>query len=277
MGPFAQVCSKDARPPRTRHCGQPIPSSSLGSAVSCLLRPLTSKIENFHTAGHSWRLHPCYPLLLSPATTTIEISASKNLPEVVTASMIAALSTLCPNLQHIIFDGLPRDPVITAAVSGLLLTINRNILQHFWVDSPLFEGACKVIYKLPGLRKLRTIIDGPTVLPTLVLPSLIELSIEYDGGHDWLQGSRGASLGKSTSVSIHSDSDSIDDFLGEFESVALTTSIPATLLEFTFYTSSAWRPNYRSLLPFTHLKNSTSTSFANLSVHQLWTMILSST
>ena len=168
--------------------------------------------------------------------------------------MITAFPKLCPNLHDIGLIGLPRDSMITVAVSELVLTTNQNTLQYFHVDSPLTMEACQVIYKLPNLCTLRAIIDSSTALPTMVLPGLAAIYIEYHNGHEWLQGFRGASLGKLTSVAFSCKSDSIDSFLGAFESVALTTSIPTTLSTFQFYTKCQWRPSYRSLLPFTQLR-----------------------
>ena len=67
------------------------------------------------------------------------------------ASTVTALQTLCPDLQAIGLYSLPRDPMITAAVSGMLLVMNRNALQELYVDSPLTEAANEVLYKLPNL------------------------------------------------------------------------------------------------------------------------------
>jgi hypothetical protein len=61
MGAFAEVCSKNARPPRKLHFEPHIPSSSLGSAVSSPQRALASKSENFRLV-HFRRLHPFHPL-----------------------------------------------------------------------------------------------------------------------------------------------------------------------------------------------------------------------
>jgi len=197
------------------------------------------------------------PLFLSPGITSIKLSFRYAFSGVVAASVVTNLPTLCPNLQAISLHSLPRDPMITTAVSEMFLVTNRNTLQRFNVDHPLTEKASEVIYKLPDLRKLRVVIDGPGSLPTLVLPNLTKIYVQYDHDHDWLQGFRGATLGKLTSVTFHRMSPSNDDLLEAFESVALTASIPATLSEFVFHplTSYSWRPNYRSLLPFTQLKN----------------------
>ena len=69
-----------------------------------------------------------------------------------------------------------------------------------------------------------------------------------------IQAFRGATLGKLTSITFCCRSHPINDFLETFESAVLTTSIPTTLSKFAFHTSHSWRPNYRSLLPFTRLK-----------------------
>lgn len=154
--------------------------------------------------------------------------------------------------------------MITAAVSDLLLTTNRDAFRSARVDSPLAGGAREVVFKLPNLRELRVIVNEADSLPTLVLPNLTGIDIEYDHiEYDldveddchcgWLQGFRGATLGKLASVISHSESYSIGGFLEAFESVALTTSIPATLSKFEFIAQCSWRPNYRSLLPFTLL------------------------
>ena len=219
--------------------------------------PLLPNLKSFGLWTTRCDSIPFIPLFLSPRTTTISINfalSGADHSKAVIASMIATLPTLCPSLQQICFYSLPRDPMITSAVSKLLLTTNQNTLSYFFANSPLLEGAREVVYKLPCLGVLRTLITVPTVLPMVVLPSLTELDVEYDRNHDWLQGFCGASLGKLASLSIRSNSDTIGDVLGAFETVALTTSIPATLLTFNFLTSCSWRPNYCSLLPFTQLK-----------------------
>ena len=195
------------------------------------------------------------PFFLSPSITTISLASGPVLSGVAGfASVIKTLPTLCPNLQSIYLHPLPRDPLITAAVSEMLLVINRNILQQFQVESPLTEEAREVVYRLPNLRGLWVTVDGPGSLPTFVLPNLTMIDVEYDDDNDWLQGFRGATLGKLTSINFQSGSSSIGDFLEAFECVALTTSIPTTLSQFEFFAPRPWRPNCRSLLPFTQLK-----------------------
>jgi len=98
------------------------------------------------------------------------------------------------------------------------------------------------------------VIEGPTQLPTMVLPNLIKLDVEYDYDIDWLQGFRGATFGKLVTVTFRPGAKLTCDFLKAFESVALTTSATATLSRFRLYTSHLWGPNYRSLLLFTQLR-----------------------
>jgi hypothetical protein len=74
-------------------------------------------------------------------------------------------------------------------------------------------------------------------------------------GPDRLQAFCGASLGKLASFTICPGSNSINNFLEAFETVVLTTSIPASLSAFKLHTTYPWRPNYRSLLPFTQMQD----------------------
>ena len=233
----------------------PLPSRVLSvlqfRSVNKPLLPNLKTLKLWSIRGDSISLIPSF---LSTRTTTIELSFLRSDADLVAvASMITTFPTLCPNLQKIRLGDLPKDPVITSAVSELLLTSNRNVLRYLLVDSPLTEEAREVMFKHPDLRKLSTVVDGSTPLFTMVLPNLTEMVLEFNHERDWLQGFRGASLGKLVLVSFFSDSSSIGDFLEAFESVTLTTSIPATLSTFIFNTSRQWRPNYRSLLSFTRL------------------------
>jgi len=218
--------------------------------------PLLPNLKSLTLAHVAEDLVPFIPLFLSPGTTSIDLGFKHGFPEVVAASVVTALPILCPDLQAINLNTLPRDSMTTAAVSEMLLATNRDTLQQLYLLSPLTEEVSEAICNLPNLRKLQVVTDGSGSLPTLVLPNLIEIDIEHDHYYDWLQGFRGATLGKLTSVAFHCRSRSIGDFLKEFESVALTTSIPATLSKLMFYplVLCSWRPNYRSLLPFTQLK-----------------------
>ena len=221
--------------------------------------PLLPNLKTLRLPHVTRQFLPFIPLVLSPRITTIDITFNEpgvsDLPMAIIASTITTLPTLCPNLREIELFSLPRDPMITAAVSGMFLASNRNNLLSIYVDSPLTEEAREVIYKLPNLHTLSLIIGRDTSSPPVALPNLIDLTIEYDQDDRWLHMFRGATLGKLERVTFRSKSKQIGDFLETFEAVALTTSIPATLSTFAFYTSRPWRPNYRSLLPFTQLED----------------------
>ena len=197
---------------------------------------------------------PFVPLFLSLRTTTIVITIdTHDLPKAMVASMVATFPRLCPTLQNVDLRSLPRDPMITAAISEMLLASNRNTFRSFRVNSPLTEEAREAIFKLSDLRELSMVIEKDTPLPLVVLPNLTDLVIKYDYDHDWLQGFRRATLGKLASVTFFAESESIGDFLKAFENVALTTSTQTTLSTFKFRASRLWSPNYHSLLPFTQL------------------------
>ena len=81
-------------------------------------------------------VHPIHPLFLSPQTIAISFAnISPGLPKAMIASMITTLQTLCPNLQEIFLSSLPRDLMIIAAVSGMVLASNQDTLQLFHVDA----------------------------------------------------------------------------------------------------------------------------------------------
>jgi hypothetical protein len=168
--------------------------------------------------------------------------------------MVATFSTLCHNLQTIRLCSVPRDPIITAAVSEFLLNTNRDALRQFHVDSPLTKEAREVIYRLPDLCRLWVVVEESTSLPAIVLPNLTEIDVEYHHNYDWLEGFRRAVFGRLNSVTFRPESESaqIADFLEAFESAgpAISTSLSA----FRFYAFHPWRPNYRSLLSFTQLR-----------------------
>ena len=195
---------------------------------------------------------------ISPVTTSVSLAFDRtaDLNKTAVASIITTFpTTLCPNLQEIALEPLSRDPMITAAVSKMLLSCNRNALRSICADSPLTEEAREVIFKLPDLRELWVVIETEASLSSMVLPNLTRLDIEYDGDGDgdWLSMFRGATFGKLEHVSFSSTSEQIGDFPEEFKRVALAASIQNTLSQFYLYTSGSWNPNYSSLLPFTHL------------------------
>ena len=215
------------------------------------LLPNLKILELYITA----ELVPFIHLFVSPGTTHIDITFSThNISKVLVASVITIFSARYPNLQHIGLHCLPRDAMITNAVSELL-TANRNTLRIFNADSPLTEEAREVVHKLPDLRCLTVATETGTPLPSLILPSLTELLIiEHDHDHDWLEMFYGATLEKLESVRFDSESEQIGDFLGAFERAALAASVQNTLSDFVLYTRCPWNPKFSSLLSFTQMK-----------------------
>jgi len=69
-------------------------------------------------------------------------------------------------------------------------------LRMFRVDSPLTEEARKVICQLPELFELWLVIQARSLLPTLELPNLKIIDVEYGDHLDWLEGFRGETLQK---------------------------------------------------------------------------------
>jgi len=198
---------------------------------------------------------PFIPLFLSPGITGIVTTFDgSSAPRVIVASIFATLPKLCPNLQDIALRSLPLDPMITAAVSGMILASNRNTLRSVKIDSPLTEEACEVTCKLPNLRDLWVVVERGTSLPPLVLPNLTHLDIRYNHDSGRLQMPHEATLGKLESIIIRSSSEHIGNFLEVFGESALAASAYNTLSRFLFLTTRPWMPNYRSLLPFTQLR-----------------------
>jgi hypothetical protein len=218
--------------------------------------PLLPKLEVFQCQDATEAFIQLIPLFLSRRTIFIDITFTANPLVVTLASMIVRLPILCPEVQWFRLTLLPRNPVIKEAVSEMLLACNRNTLQGFLVDSPLTEEARGVLYNLPNLCYLWTVIEGQTSLPPVVLPRLTSIFIEYDRGSNWLQAFRRATLGELDSVTFEATSRSfqIRDFLGEFTTVALAASAQNTLSSFTFRTSQSWNPKYSALLVFKELK-----------------------
>jgi len=96
---------------------------------------------------------PFVPLSLSPGTTVINIGFNgPDLPKVVIASIAATFPILCPNLERITLRPIPRDPMITAGVPGMLLATNRNTIRSFEVDSPLTEEGRELIQATRPMR-----------------------------------------------------------------------------------------------------------------------------
>jgi len=220
----------------------------------CIINePLLPNLKTLDFWGVHGLFVPFVPFLLSPRTTSIHLRFSSGPPQAMVASMVTTFPKLCPNLQTISLHFLPRDPMITAAVSGMLLATNRNTLQKFHVDSPLTEEASEVIYKLPNLCGLSVVIERGTSLPPASLPNLTKIAIECEDEGDWPQLFRRATFGKLESVAFYPRCKKIGDFLETFEKVALSSSIQNTLSRFHAFTSCSWNPNYSSLLSFTQL------------------------
>ena len=230
-------------------------------AISDPFFPNLKTLELWSVDGKSI---PLIPLFLSPRTAIIKIRFSRSdSPAAVVAPMVAAFPILCPNLQEIVFNFTPRDPIVVTAVSRMLLANNRNTLQSVHVDSPLTAEAREVISKLPNLRELSVTIERDIPFPSMVLPNLIRLIVKYDRDRDWLSMFCGATFGKLEAVTFRPESGQIGNFLEAFEVVALAASFQNTLSEFYLYTLYSWNPNYTSLLPFTQLTDITIGSRCN--------------
>lgn len=224
---------------------------------STLNVPLLPGLKAFECWETTAAFIPFIPSFLSPKTEIVDIRFTPNPPTLMTASTIATLSMLCPNLQEISLRFLPRDSAIVASVSEMLLARDRNTLRHFDVDSPLTGAACEALYRLPNLSKLWSVFEGPPLMSSVVLPNLTRAYIGYLHSYEWLQRFSGASLNKLVSVAFYIGSLEAQTagFLEEFERVALSTSISTTLLSFEFHSSSPWNPTYTSLLAFKQLSN----------------------
>jgi len=217
--------------------------------------PLLPNLKTLKLIGIEGCFIPFIPLFLSPRATVVLLvfRPGSNLPKAMLTSVITTLPTLCPNLQAINLDILPRDPTITATISRMLLATNRNPLQQFRVDSPLTEEASELIYKLPNLHTLSVVIEKETPLPSASLPNLTNLTITCANEDCWQRLFHGATFGKLDSVSFFLESEEISDFLGVFERAALSSSIQNTLSRLFISAQCSWDPNYSSLLPFTQL------------------------
>ena len=145
-----------------REEGNPEFLSSEAFAVlqSCAIdEPFLPNLKFLHFWETTEGFFPFIPSFLSPTTTSITITfGGHDPPKATFASIVAAFPALCPNLQMVYLYPLPRDLIITAAVSKFLLTTNRGALRQFRVDSPLTEKAREVVCKLPGPMQ---IMGGP--------------------------------------------------------------------------------------------------------------------
>jgi hypothetical protein len=218
--------------------------------------PLFPNLKKLYWWGIKGSSIQYVPLFLSPRTTSIILTFSgSHLPKATIALMVTTLPTLCPNLQAVSLNSLPKDPMITTAVSGMLLNVNQNTLQEFDVDSPLTEEANEVVSKLPNLCHLSVVTERETSLPSLSLPNLTHLTITCDDEGDWPQLFHRATLGKLESVTLYPKSKQIGNFLGAFERAALSSSVQTTLKELNLVALCPWNPDYSSLLQFTQMEH----------------------
>ena len=216
--------------------------------------PMFPNLKTLGLWSVSGKSVPFIPLFFSPRIIAINIAFIRSdSPAAMVAPMVAALPTLCPNLQEILLGSLPREPMITPAASEMLIANSRNALRTVFVNSPLTEEAYEVIFKHPDLRELSVTIERDTSFPSVVFSNLTRLIINYDNDNDWLRMFHGATFGKLEVVTFFSESEQIGDFLGAFERVALAASFQNTLTRFHFRTSCSWDPDYSSLLRFTRL------------------------
>ena len=142
--------------------------------------PFLPRLKSFKCEEAAEEFIPVIPLFLSPQTTEIDVTFAEGSPTVTVASMISGFPTLCPDLLSIALVDLPRDSVVIDAVSGMFLDCNRDSLRGVWVDCPLTEEAREVVYKLPRLTELWVIIEGSTLLPTVSLPNLTAIGVEFE-------------------------------------------------------------------------------------------------
>jgi len=217
--------------------------------------PLLPNLKTLFLSGIHGLLIPFIPLFLSLRVTSISLAFSPSIPKAMVISVVTTVRTLCPNLQTIDLRFLPRDPMITAAVSEMVLATSRNGLRKLAVACPLTEEASEVIYKLPNLHSLSVNIRGETPLSSASLPNLTELKITCANEVNWPRLFQRATFGKLESVTFHCGSGEIGDFLGTFERAALSSSVQNTLSVFHLSRPYLWNPNYSSLLPFTQLVN----------------------
>ena len=110
-----------------------------------------------------------------------------------------------------------------------------------------------MLYKLPNLRRLSTVIERETPLPSASLPNLTKLTITCDDEDGWQRLFHGATFGKLKSITFIPEPEQIGDFLGAFKRAALSSSVQNVLSEFCLLVSCSWNPDYFSLLPFTQM------------------------
>ena len=116
--------------------------------------PLLPGLGVFKCRAASGAFVPFLPLFLSPKIVEIDIKFAANVPMFMAASTIPRFSKSCPNIQYIFLDRLPRNRIITEAVSEMLLACNRDTLQVFRGNCPLTEEARVFLHTLQNSRKI---------------------------------------------------------------------------------------------------------------------------
>ena len=234
---------------------EPIPSDVLSVLqLRALNEPLFPNLKLLELDEVTSDIIPLVPLFLHHGMGKVEIKFKETPPAVMVAAMMVNLPKLCPHLQSVSLNPLPRDPTVIDAASEMILTCNLDALQYFLVDSPLTEKANQVIFQLPNLRMLWSVLTQSATLPDVSLPDLTAIDIEFHHDHGWLRAFRKATLTKLTEVNFRAECNQVGSFLEAFEDVALATSASTAISIFRFYTSCSWNPNYHSLLTFKQLK-----------------------
>jgi hypothetical protein len=122
--------------------------------------PLLPRLDGFECDDTTEAFAPLIPIFLPPKVVVINIRFAANVPVVTIASIIVRLPILCTEVRSLYIWSLPRNAVITEAVSEMVLACNPKTLRAFLVFSPLTEEARKVLHQLPNLRHLGTVMGG---------------------------------------------------------------------------------------------------------------------
>jgi len=236
---------------------KPLPLEVLSELqLRCLNKPLLPNLKLLEIRNpKNEGIIPFIPLFLSPRTTDICIQFEWVPSVEKIAPVMVNLPKLCPHVQSIVLEPLPRDStIIRGAASEIFLAWNSDALRVFRICSPLTEEASRIILQLPNLHELELVFTDPIALPEISLPNLTRLDIEFHRDHEWLQAFHGSTLSRLTDVTFQAECSGVDDFLEVFKDFALATSASSVLSHFQFHTYRSWNPNYHSLLGFKQLK-----------------------
>lgn len=216
--------------------------------------PLLPRIKALYLWFFAAEFAPLIPSCISPGTASLSIDFDdSNLTVASIAMTITAIQARCPDLRKIAFFGLPRDQIITAAVTKLLVTTNQNALRSLDIHSALTAQAREVVHKLPNLTDLTVVVEENTPMLPLVHPSLPNLTIMFNHDRDYSQVFREARLEKLKSMRVFFTSEMVGDFLEEFARTPLAASAKNTLSDFQLFADFTWNPDYSPLLSFTQL------------------------